>query len=100
MRELATDPTLRAELQDAINQVNATVSHGGGQLVFFLGKVRLEDVELLNPLRMGDGGVNLVDGVLQLCAQGRIGGQLAHEALEAGPQHSGESLELRRQRLQ
>ena len=36
MRELATDPTLRAELQDAINQVNATVSHAEGIKKFYI----------------------------------------------------------------
>lgn len=36
MRELATDPTLRAELQDAINQVNSTVSHAEGIKKFYI----------------------------------------------------------------
>ena len=42
--------------------------HGGGQLIFFLSKVRLKDVELLDALRVGDGGIDLVDGILQLRA--------------------------------
>ncbi|MDY3126594.1 MAG: long-chain fatty acid--CoA ligase [Corynebacterium sp.] len=36
MREVATDPQLRAEIQDAINQVNATVSHAEGIKRFYI----------------------------------------------------------------
>lgn len=36
MKEVATDPTLRAEIQDAINQVNATVSHAEGIKKFYI----------------------------------------------------------------
>ncbi len=36
LRELATDATLRAEIQDAINQVNSTVSHAEGIKKFYI----------------------------------------------------------------
>ncbi|MDD7582432.1 MULTISPECIES: long-chain fatty acid--CoA ligase [unclassified Corynebacterium] len=35
-QDVATDPTLRAEIQDAINQVNATVSHAEGIKKFYI----------------------------------------------------------------
>ena len=36
MKEVATDATLRAEIQDAINQVNTTVSHAEAIKKFFI----------------------------------------------------------------
>ena len=36
MREVVTDPMLRAEIQDAINQVNSTVSHAEGIKKFYI----------------------------------------------------------------
>lgn len=45
MSELATDPTLRAELQDAINEVNASVSHAEAIKKFFILEVDLTEEE-------------------------------------------------------
>lgn len=44
-RELATDPTLRAEIQDAINQVNSTVSHAEAIKKFFILETDLTEEE-------------------------------------------------------
>ncbi|KXB52792.1 long-chain fatty acid--CoA ligase [Corynebacterium sp. DNF00584] len=45
MKELATDATLRAEIQDAINQVNSTVSHAEGIKKFFILETDLTEEE-------------------------------------------------------
>lgn len=45
IKELATDPTLRAEIQDAINQVNATVSHAEGIKKFYILEADLTEEE-------------------------------------------------------
>ncbi|MDN6198898.1 AMP-dependent synthetase/ligase [Corynebacterium flavescens] len=54
MRELATDPTLRAEIQDAINQVNSTVSHAEAIKKFFILEADLteEDNELTPTMKV------------------------------------------------
>ena len=45
MKDLATDATLRAEIQDAINQVNSTVSHAEGIKKFFILETDLTEEE-------------------------------------------------------
>ncbi|MBK4149070.1 AMP-dependent synthetase/ligase [Corynebacterium macginleyi] len=50
MSDIATDPTLRAELQDAVNKVNATVSHAEGIKKFYILESDLtEDENELTP---------------------------------------------------
>lgn len=50
MSDIATDPTLRAELQDAVNKVNTTVSHAEGIKKFYILESDLtEDENELTP---------------------------------------------------
>lgn len=50
MSDIATDPTLRAELQDAVNKVNSTVSHAEGIKKFYILESDLtEDENELTP---------------------------------------------------
>ena len=50
---------------------------GCGQFALFLGEVAVEDMELLDGLRVRDRAVGVVNGVLDLCPQNRVGVQLA-----------------------
>ena len=54
MKEVATDATLRAEIQDAINQVNTTVSHAEAIKKFFILESDLteEDNELTPTMKV------------------------------------------------
>ncbi|AVH88791.1 AMP-forming long-chain acyl-CoA synthetase [Corynebacterium camporealensis] len=45
MKEVTADPTLRAEIQDAINQVNSTVSHAEGIKKFYILESDLSEEE-------------------------------------------------------
>lgn len=42
---MATDPQLRAEIQDAVNDVNATVSHAEGIKKFYILETDLTEEE-------------------------------------------------------
>ena len=45
IKDLATDPQLRAEIQDAVNDVNATVSHAEGIKKFYIREADLTEEE-------------------------------------------------------
>lgn len=45
IKDLATDPQLRAEIQDAVNDVNATVSHAEGIKKFYILETDLTEEE-------------------------------------------------------
>ena len=50
---------------------------GRGQFALFLGEVAVKDMELFDGLRMRYRAVGVVNGVLDLCPQHRVGVQLA-----------------------
>ena len=50
---------------------------GRGQFALFLGEIAVENMELLDGLRVRHRAVGVVNGVLDLCPQHRIGVQLA-----------------------
>src|SRR5690606_35706032 len=66
----AVDPLL-----SAVDHI-ALYLEGRGLLIVILGEVAVEDVEPFDGLGVGDGCVGVVDGILDLTAQGRLGGQL------------------------
>ena len=45
IKDLATEPQLRAEIQDAVNDVNATVSHAEGIKKFYILEADLTEEE-------------------------------------------------------